>query len=132
MRTDADPVYARIYATVDSVPKGRVATYGQIAEEAGLPRRARLVGRALRILPDGTRVPWHRIVSASGQIPDRGPGTLKRHAARLKREAVAVDARGRVDLKRYRWQPDEEDAGAPRDGSKTSLKASRSRSRSTR
>lgn len=104
VRLDADPVYQRIYATVDSVPAGRVATYGQIAEEAGLPRRARLVGRALRLLPTRSRVPWQRVVSASGRIPDRGPGTVERHARALRREGVDVE-RGRVDLERYRWQP---------------------------
>ena len=57
-----------------AIPPGRVATYGQVAEAAGLPGRARLVGRALRELPDDSAVPWHRVVGAGGRISPRGDG----------------------------------------------------------
>lgn len=101
----ADPL-ERIYATVDSIPRGRVATYGQVAEEAGLPRRWRLVGRALRELAEGSRIPWHRVVNASGAISDRGrPEVESEQAVRLRREGVEVDERGRVSLATYRWEP---------------------------
>jgi len=94
----------RIYATVDAIPRGTVATYGQVADEAGLPRRARLVGRALRELDAGSRIPWHRVLGASGRISPRGsPATERLQRARLEEEGVAFDARGRVDLRRFGW-----------------------------
>lgn len=100
-----DAALQRIYATVDSIPRGAVATYGQVALEAGLPRRARLVGRALASLPAGSRLPWHRVVNAAGRISPRGDGTAaRRQLALLEREGVPA-ARGRVDLARYRWRP---------------------------
>src|SRR3954463_2934347 len=59
--TGSEAAHRRIYAVVRRIPKGYVATYGQVAELAELPRAARLVGRALSVLPEGTRVPWHRV-----------------------------------------------------------------------
>ena len=67
--------YQRIYAVVRQIPEGRVATYGQVASLAGLAGQARQVGYALHALPDGTAVPWHRVVNASGGISLRSlPG----------------------------------------------------------
>jgi len=102
---ERDSQLQRIFALVDCIPRGRVATYGQIASEAGLARRARLVGRAMRELPRGTRLPWHRVIAASGRISERpgaGPALQRR---RLEREGVEFDARGRVDLERFGWRP---------------------------
>lgn len=100
----AELVRHRILATVDSIPRGRVATYGQVAAEAGLPRRARLVGRVLAALPAGSRLPWHRVVNAAGGLSERGDGrALLLQRRRLEREGVGFDARGRVDLARHRW-----------------------------
>ena len=101
-RSDA---YQRIYATVDSIPRGRVATYGQIAAEAHLPRRARMVGRALRQLPKGSKLPWHRVVGASGHVSPRGdPAGEALQRRRLAREGVELSKSGRVDLERFRWR----------------------------
>ena len=61
-------LYDRIYEVVCRIPRGRVAAYGQVAAEAGLPGHARLVGYALHNLPDDTDVPWHRVVNARGGI----------------------------------------------------------------
>jgi methylated-DNA-protein-cysteine methyltransferase-like protein len=97
--------YRRIYAAVSRVPRGRVATYGQIAEVAGLPRQARLVGYALNVLPPGTRVPWHRVVNAKGEISLRsnGLGHDQIQAQLLKKEGIRfVD--GAIPLARYRWK----------------------------
>ena len=103
------PSWDRVYAVVARVPAGRVATYGQVAALAGLPRHARLAGYALHALPDGSRLPWHRVINAQGQVSERstpGPGAgLQRHL--LEEEGVVFDARGRVDLKRFRWEPEE-------------------------
>lgn len=99
-----------IYAVVAQVPKGRVATYGQIAELAGLPRRARLVGYALSALAAGNRLPWHRIVNAKGQISARGDGGIDSAAQvqrkRLEREGIHFDANGTISLAQYRWHPE--------------------------
>lgn len=103
---DRDTRMRRIRDTICEVPRGSVASYGQIAEIAGIPRGARQVGYTLRHLPDGHRVPWHRIVQASGRIAfERGSPQFKEQRDRLKMEGVTVSA-GRIDMRKYRWQPD--------------------------
>jgi methylated-DNA-protein-cysteine methyltransferase related protein len=101
--------YDRIYAVVGRVPTGRVATYGQIAGEAGLPGQARLVGYALSALPEGSRLPWHRIVNAAGRISLRA-GADHRPMDRiqrflLEREGVRFGGTGAIPLALYRWKP---------------------------
>lgn len=96
----------RIWATIRDIPRGCVASYGQIAEIAGIPRGARQVGYALRHLPDGHEVPWHRVITASGRIAfNSGSDAFDRQVSRLLQEDVPV-ANGRVDMQRFRWQPD--------------------------
>lgn len=98
--------YPRIYAVVRRVPKGRVATYGQVAALAGLPGHARQVGYALHASA-GDDVPWHRVINGKGEISRRsepGPEPLQR--VMLEDEGVVFDTRGRVDLKRFQWNPD--------------------------
>ena len=96
----------RIWATIRDIPEGSVASYGQIAEIAGIPRGARQVGYALRHLPSGHDVPWHRVITASGRIAMRsGSDGHKEQGKRLMQEGVAI-LNGRVDMKKYRWQPD--------------------------
>ena len=95
----------RIYAVVQSIPRGHVCTYGGVAERAGLPRRARLVGQALSQLAGGyRRVPWHRVINAQGRIsfPPRRAAAIEQRR-RLEREGV-VFVRGRVNWERYGWQ----------------------------
>ena len=102
---EADDRAAAIRKTVADIPAGFVATYGQVADLAGLPRRARLVGKVLRELPADTDVPWHRVITASGAIAfAEGSSACRRQSERLRREGVLV-ARGRVSLAKYRWQP---------------------------
>lgn len=93
-----------ILAAVHDVPPGRVATYGALAESAGLPRRWRLVGRVLRGLPDRSGVPWHRVVNARGGISDRAGDSPGEQRLLLEDEGVVFDARGRIDLKLYGWE----------------------------
>jgi methylated-DNA-protein-cysteine methyltransferase-like protein len=90
---------------VARIPRGRVETYGGVAERAGLPRQARLVGYALHALPDGTPLPWHRVLGAGGRLSlmRTNPGSGLTQRMRLEREGVDFDARGRVDLDRFRW-----------------------------
>jgi methylated-DNA-protein-cysteine methyltransferase-like protein len=96
----------RIWETICDIPRGAVASYGQIAEIAGLPRGARQVGYALRHLPEGHEVPWHRVLQVSGKIAfAKDSRAYKEQSKRLMMEDVAVIA-GRVDMQKYRWQPD--------------------------
>ncbi len=91
----------RIWQIVHQIPRGRVATYGQIAALAGMPSHARLVGRTLSDLPAGSSLPWHRVINAQGRITNPDP---KRQRARLEAEGVTL-IKGRVELRHYRWEP---------------------------
>lgn len=106
--------YARIYAVVRRIPRGRVATYGQVAALAGLPRHARQVGYALFALPDGDRVtPWQRVVNSRGEISFRDhPDVMSRQRALLEREKVVFDKKGRIPLKLFQWKAEKK--GKPR------------------
>jgi methylated-DNA-protein-cysteine methyltransferase-like protein len=98
--------YARIYAVVRRIPRGRVATYGQVAELAGLPGHARQVGYALHALRWESGVPWHRVINAAGAVSRRAvPGAELTQRQLLEREGVVFDGRGRVPLAKLRWQP---------------------------
>lgn len=98
--------HARIHAVVRRIPRGRVATYGQVARLAGLGAQPRLVGYALAALPDETAIPWHRVVNARGEVSRRAtPGAERLQRALLEHERVRFDARGRIDLDRHRWRP---------------------------
>jgi methylated-DNA-protein-cysteine methyltransferase-like protein len=96
----------RIWATICDIPQGCVANYGQVAGIAGVPRGARQVGYALRHVPPGHDVPWYRVITASGKLAfEIGSRPFKEQAKRLMMEGVPV-IKGRVDMKKYRWQPD--------------------------
>lgn len=98
--------YRRIYAVVRRIPRGRVATYGQVARLAGLAGHARQVGYALHSLPKGTRLPWHRVINARGEVSRRRrPGAELSQRLLLEREGLRFDARGRVALARVGWTP---------------------------
>lgn len=94
-----------IMQVVHQIPAGNVATYGQVAELAGLPGAARLVGHTLKTLPSGSSLPWYRVINSSGKIslPHGSPG-YQLQTERLQSEGVTL-INGRVNLKRYRWQP---------------------------
>ena len=74
-RAPSSGLHQRIHAVVSRIPRGRVATYGQVARIAGLPGQARLVGYALHALPAGTSVPWQRVVNAQGALNGHVPIT---------------------------------------------------------
>lgn len=88
-----------------AIPAGRVASYGAIAAVAGRPRAARAVGRALRALPDGSDVPWWRVIGARGEITIPRSGHARPlQRALLRDDGVAFDPDGRVDMRRYGWR----------------------------
>ena len=102
MQSRLDDVYLRIWDTVSEIPPGRVASYGQVARVAGLPGRARLVGKALRSLPEDSGVPWFRVINAGGRISLTAEGaSLQREL--LEAEGVEFDG-ARVELERFGWQ----------------------------
>jgi len=97
-------VNRRIWRTVEQIPPGKVATYGQIADLAGLGRGARRVGRALRDLPKQSSVPWYRVIRAGGQIAfPADSDAFKRQRSQLEQEGVSL-VNGRIDLGLYGWQ----------------------------
>lgn len=107
MKSTFDP--ALVYALVRLIPRGRVATYAQLAHLLGFPRHARHVGEALANLPEGITTPWHRVVNAQGQISIRrtnwqsGSDELQRIL--LEAEDVQFSSVGKIDLKRFGWTP---------------------------
>jgi methylated-DNA-protein-cysteine methyltransferase-like protein len=98
--------YARIYAIVRRIPRGKVASYGQVARLAGLPGHARQVGYAMHALPAGTRVPWQRVVNAQGKLSRRRvPGAELTQRMLLEQEGIRFGAGGRIPLSRYGFDP---------------------------
>jgi methylated-DNA-protein-cysteine methyltransferase-like protein len=97
--------YQRIYAVIRRIPRGRVATYGQVARLAGIPGRARQVGYALHALPSASAVPWQRVVNASGGISLHPMSGGLSQRLILEKEGIRFDARDRVSLARFGWRP---------------------------
>jgi methylated-DNA-protein-cysteine methyltransferase-like protein len=98
--------YNEIYEVIARIPPRRVATYGQIAELAGIPGQPRRIGYALSALPGDSSIPWHRVINAKGMISSRsesGPDNLQRRL--LKQEGIVFGPSGRIDLARFRWMP---------------------------
>ena len=96
--------FERIYAVVRKIPRGRVATYGQVALLAGNPRWSRVVGYALHVNPDPEGIPCFRVVNRFGETsPAFAFGGEDRQRWLLEAEGVAFTADGRVDLSRYGW-----------------------------
>lgn len=96
---------ARIIAAIKRIPRGKVCTYGNVADVAGLPRRARLVGTVLRQTPASRGLPWFRVINASGRISfPLGSDAYARQRKHLEDEGVDFVG-GRVDLIRYGWPP---------------------------
>jgi len=107
-----DSFHERVIAVIKKIPRGKVATYGQIAALAGNPRAARQVVRTLHTASRSARLPWHRVINAQGRVslkPDQG-GELQR--AMLEKERVRFGLEGAIDLDRYLWKP----GGSPKRG----------------
>ena len=92
----------RVYQIVAAIPPGSVTTYGEVARLAGSPRAARQVGSVLKRLPEGSQLPWHRVVNRHGAISLTGPD-LQRQRQALLSEGVDVSGSGQIDMQRYRW-----------------------------
>ena len=104
MDRNANASRKRIIDTVRRIPRGRVATYGSIAEAAGLEGHARQVGYTMHDLPTNSGVPWHRVINAKGEISARSHGdSHELQRLLLEAEGVEFDLAGRIDLKKYGW-----------------------------
>ena len=101
--TDEDNPRERVWQIVAMIPRGYVASYGQIARLAGMPSHARFVGTTLRNLPADTRLPWHRVVNAALRISQRGGGEARQ---RRLLEAEDVTFIGDRVLRAHHWDAD--------------------------
>ena len=99
------PFHDEVVRLVRRIPRGKVATYGQIAAMLGRPRAARAVGSALRKLggPLARVVPWHRVLNSAGRISRRDREFMDLQRELLEREGVRMRRGGAVDLERARW-----------------------------
>ena len=98
-------LYNRIYAVVKQIPKGSVATYGQVASLAGIKGHARVVGYALNVLPAGTDIPWQRVVNAKRKVSERAiPGSENHQRHLLEAEEVKFDKNGRISFEKFLWK----------------------------
>ena len=105
-RQGQDGFFTRVYALVARIPRGRVATYGQIARILGAPRSARIVGWAMHDSPEGAGIPCHRVIQHGGTCSPNfrlgDPGAQRRL---LEKEGVRFLLDGRVDLEAHLWNP---------------------------
>ncbi|WP_393969551.1 MGMT family protein [Kluyvera intermedia] len=93
----------RVWQIVAAIPPGYVTTYGDVARLAGSPRAARQVGGVLRRLPEGSTLPWFRVVNRHGAISLTGPD-LQRQRQALLADGVQVSGSGQIDMQKYRWR----------------------------
>ncbi len=103
--TDPPPDFrTAVLAVVARILEGSLASYGQVALLAGFPQRPRQVGMVLSGLPEGTPLPWHRVVNNRGYVPSRGRwwGAMEQ-IGRLRDEGIEVDDQGNLDLEAHRW-----------------------------
>ena len=98
--------HERVWKLARMIPRGQVATYGQVAALAGIPGRARQVGYALHALPEGSDVPWHRVINARGTISPRADGDAEIcQQMLLQSEGIDCTLSGQDLLRRYQWFP---------------------------
>jgi len=105
MAEKGDPFQAMIKKIIKKIPRGKVATYGQIAAMAGNPRAARQVVRALHTSSEKENLPWHRVINGKGQISLKPGYGFELQKALLEEEGIAFDERDTTDLNRYLWSP---------------------------
>lgn len=98
-----DSFRQRVFHVVAAIPYGQVTTYGDIARLIGSPRAARQVGGVLKHLPEGSTLPWHRVINRHGGISLIGEDYLRQKNTLLA-ESIEISPAGRIDLQQYRWQ----------------------------
>lgn len=103
--TVTSTVHRRIVTVIGLVPRGKVATYGQIAALAGSPGQARQVVWALHSSSEKYKLPWHRVINAQGRIGHAEELSRLRQETLLEKEGIEVDRSGKIDLERFLWRP---------------------------
>ncbi len=99
--------FERVWLLVAKIPKGKVATYGQLAYLLDSPSAARTVGWAMHSTPENLDIPWHRVINSKGRISlDCGEHDPNLQRVLLEQDGVVFDERGCVDLSTYQWHPD--------------------------
>jgi methylated-DNA-protein-cysteine methyltransferase related protein len=99
------PFTERVVEIIKNIPEGKVMTYGQIAREAGSPRAARQVVRALHSMSRKHRLPWHRVVNAKGQIALKENDSYTEQLFSLESEGIQIGLNGIIDLEKYQYHP---------------------------
>ncbi|NOH99048.1 MGMT family protein [Vibrio sp. 99-70-13A1] len=99
-----DQFLSQIFAVIHQIPQGKVTTYGDIARFAGFPGYARHVGKALGNLPQGSKLPWFRVINSKGELSLVGEN-FERQKTALEKEGIEVSDKGKVKLRIYKWQP---------------------------
>lgn len=113
MKGELSDAYRCIYAVVRKIPRGRVASYGQVAAMAGLAGRARQVGYAMHALPAGSAVPWQRVINAQGMVSRRrSAGAELSQRILLEQEGVKFGPGARIPLDRFGWKPRKQSPGS--------------------
>ena len=109
-RSTLFPYTTLFRSVVRHIPYGQVATYGQVAELAGLIGKPRVVGYALYRVTDGDEIPWHRVVNAKGEVSHsvHRNGNDYLQQSLLADEGIEFNAKGKLDLTKYRWVADSE------------------------
>ena len=102
---EQDNFRQRVFHIVAAIPTGKVTTYGDVARLAGSPRAARQVGGVLKKLPEGSTLPWHRVINRHGKISLRGPDFIRQKQA-LEAEGIVLAGEGYIDFSIYRWRHD--------------------------
>jgi methylated-DNA-protein-cysteine methyltransferase-like protein len=113
-RPSETPFTREVKKAIRAIPRGRVATYGQIAALAGRERGARGVAWILHSSSEAAGLPWHRVINGRGAISLRRGRGFEEQKRRLAAEGVVVGPGGRIDLKRYQWEPQAGAAGRSR------------------
>ena len=107
MKKNSDKDFtAEVIRLIKSIPKGKVATYGQIACLAGFCPSVRQVVWILHACSEKEGLPWHRVVNRRGAISLKPGSGYEKQKDMLKKEGIVFDERGRIDLERYLWEPD--------------------------
>ena len=99
------PFTERVIEIIKNIPEGKVMTYGQIAREAGSPRAARQVVRALHSMSRKHHLPWHRVVNAKGQIALKDDESYTEQLFSLESEGIQIGLNGIIDLEKYQYHP---------------------------
>ncbi|KPK63353.1 hypothetical protein AMJ83_07210 [candidate division WOR_3 bacterium SM23_42] len=103
---DIEPVfYQHVVKLIRSIPEGKVATYGQIAEYAGNPRAARQVSYILHSSSEKENLPWQRVINSKGRISMKRGRGYELQKTLLEDEGIVFDEEDGIDLKRFLWQP---------------------------